>query len=315
MLVNLDDDVSITLSSDMLQMVDEMVEELFSPETTLSLLERWSKQYLRGQIEEPRDKEQSYAFNVLCLFWGRVSGVAGLHPLSVAHKTNFIFTGSSIHLFYLTPLDCEPMCASEGPALQHHLLVFGLDVNALMFLNRSIDEDFMNFVAKNKQVNQSSLFSFNQSASSHAPSEDGSSDSFNSSVVKMNGVSFSVRYRFVHSPNTDETPMKLLPLDSRVGMLRVCSKSSVVNSTVPFVGVEEEKPTQLLKFNMNVEKVNCVTNDEMMMHIVKVLLRDSEIVEEVVLKLKMRSACEKYQFSMLFFMLLQRVGTLGPIYP
>ena len=51
-------------------MVDEMVEELFSPETTLSLLERWSKQYLRGQIEEPRDKEQSYAFNVLCLFWG-----------------------------------------------------------------------------------------------------------------------------------------------------------------------------------------------------------------------------------------------------
>lgn len=76
-----------------------------------------------------------------------------MHPLSVAHKTNFIFTGSSIHLFYLTPLDCEPMCASEGPALQHHLLLFGLDINALMFLNRSIDEDFMNFVAKNKQLN------------------------------------------------------------------------------------------------------------------------------------------------------------------
>lgn len=232
--------------------------------------------------------------------------------MSVANKTNIILTGSSIHVSYLTPLDSETVSA-ETPSLIHHLLVFSIDINGAMFLNRSIDEDFMNFVVKNKQVNQSSLFSFKQSASLYTPPGNNDSNSFNSSVVKMNGVSFSVRYRFAHSPTSDETPMKLLPLDSRVGMIRVCSKSSVMNSTVPFVGVEEEKPTQLLKFNMNVDKVSCVSNDDIIMRIVRVLLRDSEMIEEVVLKLRMRSACEKYQLSMLFFMLLQRVLTFGPI--
>ena len=51
----------------------------------------------------------------------------------------------------------------------------------------------------------------------------------------------------------------------------------------------------------------------MIMCVVQSVVKELEVVEEIVSKLRMKRTLEKYEVSMLFYMLLQKVGSNGVI--
>lgn len=59
------------MSDDLLALVDEMLNGFFVLTSTLCLLERWTKRYIRNQIEEPQPNEDKYKFDILCGGGGR----------------------------------------------------------------------------------------------------------------------------------------------------------------------------------------------------------------------------------------------------
>ena len=172
----------------------------------------------------------------------------------------------------------------------------------------------MGCVAKYKEFTHLSPFLFAQSPKTQPVASNSiASNSFSSTVVKMNGILLSVRYRYIHASSASETPMKLFPFEFRVGSFRLCSKYSVNSESVPYLGMTFDRPSRVLKFNLQIDNLNCVTNDEMIMCVVQSVVKELGVVEEIVSKLRMKRTLEKYEVSMLFYMLLQKVGSNGAI--
>ena len=172
----------------------------------------------------------------------------------------------------------------------------------------------MSCVAKYKEFTHLSPFLFAQSPKTQPVASNSiASNSFSSTVVKMSGILLSVRYRYIHAAAASETLMKLFPFEFRVGSFRLCSKYSVSSENVPYLGMTFDHPSRVLKFNLQIDNLNCVTNDEMIMCVVQSVVKELEVVEEIVSKLRMKRTLEKYEVSMLFYMLLQKVGSNGVI--
>lgn len=66
-MVNLDDNTHVTLSEEMITIMNEVVDtELNQPNSFLNTLDKWNRSYLRTQIPfSTENSDQKYQFNVL----------------------------------------------------------------------------------------------------------------------------------------------------------------------------------------------------------------------------------------------------------
>ena len=67
-LLNLDNHTRLTLTEECIDVVNDLIDPLLSiPFSCVSVLERWSKKYIRSQIPLPvASPSELYQYNVLC---------------------------------------------------------------------------------------------------------------------------------------------------------------------------------------------------------------------------------------------------------
>ena len=138
-----------------------------------------------------------------------------------------------------------------------------------------------------------------------------SSGSLGSQIVKVSDIAISFHYRFVSPIYSDSmtTPLKLFPIEIGIGMLSLCSKSAVMDGihVVSLPGGNDSLSCQNEKFNIIIDNVNCILNSEMLLYTCQSLMKNLQTIEEMVLKFRMVSTCYKYQLSIAFYTLLQKV--------
>lgn len=205
----------------------------------------------------------------------------------------------------------------EEGSSDSHLLILSLHLQNFMFLSRSLDEDFVKYVADCYENMTSSKSSFMITRALPAkrnttlpPAEITPSGSLGSQVVKISDISISLHYRFI-SPIFEPaaSPLKLFPIEIGIGLLSLSSKSSVMEDlhVMRGPGLSDSLPGQNEKFNITIENVNCAVNSEMLLYSFQAIMKNMQVVKEIILKLRMVSTCNKYQASIALYALLQKV--------
>lgn len=318
--MNFDDNTHITLSEELLSVMNDVVDtELLLPKSILNTLERWSRSYMRAQIPHSSDSDdQKYQFNVLSIVIELALILDGLHPLSVANKKHLVVSGNDVHFDYLTTISPSQSKHSIEETEESHLLILSLKLQSVLYISRSLDEEFVTYV-KNcvDNMNGSDPFFMTTSLpgkrySAQPLSESSSSGSLGSQIVKVSDISISIHYRFV-SPLFAESmsvPLKLFPMEISIGLLSLSSKSSVIDGVrlLSWPGGSDTLPGKNEKFNIRVEGVNCVVSSELLEYALQALMKNMCTVEKILIKLRMIAACSKYQLAVAFYTLLQKVG-------
>lgn len=226
-----------------------------------------------------------------------------------------VVAANNVHLDFIA--STNPTRTLEEPSSDSHLLVLSLQLQSILFLSRSLDEDFVKYVAdcyENMAASKSSFLpthSLPVKRNTTLPqTETTPSGSLGSQVVKVSDISISLHYRFI-SPffESSATPLKLLPIEIGIGLLSLSSKSSVMENmrVMRGSGMVDSLPGQNEKFNITIENVNCAVNSEMLLYALQALMTQLQPVKEIALKLRMLAACNKYQYAIALYALLQKV--------
>ena len=249
--------------------------------------------------------------------------VDGLHPLSVANKKHVVVAANNVHLDFIA--STKSANSMEETSSDSHLLVLSLHMQSILFLSRSLDEDFVKYVAECYENMASSKSSFLITHSlpvkrntTLPQTETTLSGSLGSQVVKISDISIFLHYRFI-SPifENSATPLKLLPIEIGIGLLSLSSKSSVMENmrVMRCSGVFDSLPGQNEKFNITLENVNCAMNSEMLLYALQALMAQLQPIKEISLKLRMLSTCNKYQNAIALYALLQKVRVHSLLHP
>ena len=185
----------------------------------------------------------------------------------------------------------------------------------MLLVNRTLDKDFMRYIANVCGLTlpdalPSSLSGKNVKSKLHSSvaSEESLAGSFGSNVLKISEISVGIRYRYTipRIRESQSQPLSLTPLEFRVGLLSMSSKSSVIDGglLLSWPGGTEAAPSKSEKFNVVIENVKCVTSNEM---VLRVLQESVRTVREIMMKMRMVRTCDRYQSSLLFYTLLGKV--------
>ena len=266
----------------------------------------------------------------------KVLSIAGLHPLVVAQKQHFVLTGNDLHLTLLThlhqltspptdPPSTNPFnltmpathAADGKKAATPHLLAFDIDLQSILFISRSMNKSFMQYIMNaipDERQHSHPHPAFPQSnQSSHTPSSHSTTgNSFGSQVLKISETAISIRYRYVTSPIKEQTsrPLHLLPIELHIGLLSMASKSSVMTTTQPggWAQKMDSSTDNSEKFHFVVENVKCVASSEMVVQALREVIELVDRTGEVLLKMRMVNTCEKYQTAIVMYTLMGKVG-------
>lgn len=253
--------------------------------------------------------------------------IAGQHPLCAAKKTNLIVTGSKINMNALFRTEERPPPASlykasfTPPKSQQlsrsgmHLLIMGLEIENIIYINRTLDEDFMKEISRvnNTQSAQRGV-NIQKSPELHE-------GNLGSQVVKVSNVKVCCNYQLVASHSLKDTslkPLRLSPMILNIGLINLNSKSSL-SIEMKSRANNDTAVVKNDKFNIQMEDVTLKFNCDMMIQCMQLLelhqdtsdvvmrMGVVQAIEEIVMKLRMTSACERYQQSFLHYGLLQNV--------
>ena len=129
--------------------------------------------------------------------------------------------------------------------------------------------------------------------------------------LKISEISVGIRYRYTipRIRESQSQPLSLTPLEFRVGLLSMSSKSSVIDGglLLSWPGGTEAAPSKSEKFNVVIENVKCVTSNEMVLRVLQESVRTVRDIEEIMMKMRMVRTCDRYQSSLLFYTLLGKV--------
>ena len=325
--MNFDDNTQITVSEDLLDVLSDLADiPMNEPVSSISVLSRWSKRYLRSQMPLPASEDYQFQYNVTSNHIRNGLNIGGQHPLSAAKKTNLIVTGSKINMNALFRTEERPPASPYNPSFTPpksqqlsrsgmHLLIMGLEIDNIIYINRTLDEDFMREISRINNM-QSSQRGVNVQKSPELHE-----GNLGSQVVKVSNVKVCCNYQLVAPHYLKETnlkPLRLSPLILNIGLINLNSKSSLslemksrANNDTAVVKNE--------KFNIQMENVTLKFSCDMLIQCMQLLeLRQEtsdvvmrmgvvQAIEEIVMKLRMTSACERYQQSFLHYGLLQNV--------
>ena len=188
----------------------------------------------------------------------------------------------------------------------------------MLLVNRTLDKDFMRYIANVCGLTlpdalPSSLSGKNVKSKLHSSvaSEESLAGSFGSNVLKISEISVGIRYRYTipRIRESQSQPLSLTPLEFRVGLLSMSSKSSVIDGglLLSWPGGTEAAPSKSEKFNVVIENVKCVTSNEMVLRVMQESVRTVRDIEEIMMKMRMVRTCDRYQSSLLFYTLLGKV--------
>ena len=196
-----------------------------------------------------------------------------------------------------------------------HLLVFDVDLQSVLFVSRSLNKDFMQYIM-NAIPNERYHYyhpAFPQSShSKHANTTYSmTGNSFGSQVLKISETAISIRYRYVTSPIKEQSsrPLQLLPIELHIGLLSMASKSSVMTNIQPAGWIQgvDSSPNKSEKFHLVVENVKCIASSEMVIQTLRQVIELVDRTGEVLLKLRMVNTCEKYQTAIVMYTLMGKV--------
>ena len=268
--------------------------------------------------------------------------VDGLHPLSVANKRHLVATGNNIQIDYITTNPAISATSSISRSIRtnsmnqpsaslneekqenkdNHLLILSLHLHSLLYIQRSLDEDFVEYVhecydfCSENHSNPSFMLpnALPSKRSSMVPFSDISpSDSLGSQIVKISNISISLHYRHVpaslSSFHSELPSLKLFPIEIAIGLLSLSSKSSVMENlkVIKGVGISDSLQGQNEKFNVKIEDVNCIASSDMLLFVMHSLVKNLQLIETVYAKVKMISICSRYQSAIIFYSLLEKV--------
>lgn len=257
----------------------------------------------------------------------------------MAKKQNVVLSGNALRFTVITPIEqtksLQPESASTNPFIPPsphpahsedkkpsitHLLVITMELQSVLLVNRTLDKDFMKYIADMYGLTlpdalPSSLSGRNvvkTKLRTSVASEENVAGSFGSNVIKISEISVGVRYRYI-VPRVRESqsqPLLLTPLEFRVGLLSMSSKSSVIDGglLLSWPGGTEAAPSKSEKFNVVIENVKCVSSNEMVLRVLQESVRTVRVIEEVLMKMRMVRTCYRYQTSLVFYTLLGKVG-------
>lgn len=237
-----------------------------------------------------------------------------------------IVTGSKINMNALFRTEERPppsLCSVSftSPKSQQlsrsgmHLLIMGLDIDNIIYINRTLDEDFMKEISRmnNTQSSQRSV-NIQKSPELHE-------GNLGSQVVKVNDVKVCCNYQLVTPHCLKEAslkPLRLSPLMLNIGLINLNSKSSL-SIELKSRANNDTAVVKNDKFNIQMENVTLKFSCDMLIQCMQLLeLRQEtsdvvmrmgvvQAIEEIVMKLRMMNACERYQQSFLHYGLLQNV--------
>lgn len=216
----------------------------------------------------------------------------------MANKRNLVALGTDVRLRYLV---------ASVPAELAGPLVVSLEVKSALFMSRSLDEAFKAFLRAESASARQPVANLRSQGSVSSERQ----DSLASQVVKISGVRAEVACHYVAS-HASERP--LLPAASflTVRSISFSSKASVLDSVrgVGWAGACKA-PSKMYQVNVQMEKVDCVVHSEMVFAVLRSLPAQLARFEEILLKLRMVQATQKYQTMVVFYSLLQRVGAAG----
>ena len=146
--------------------------------------------------------------------------------------------------------------------------------------------------------------------------------SLGSQIVKVNDILISCGYRFIapHYTNLSSIrSLRLYPIELGIGMLNINSKASLCMELKSRAS-NDATFVKNIKFNVQMDNVRCDFSSEMVIQLSQLLqmrqesgdvvmrMRVVQAIEEIVMKLRMTRACERYQQSIVHYGLLQNVG-------
>lgn len=199
---------------------------------------------------------------------------------------------------------------------QKHLLILSAEFQSFLLIHRSLDREFMKFITAEygfafPDALPSSLSQQKNAKTVKAAADDSTANSFGSSVLKLSEIALSIRYRYVESNmHLPQQSLALSPLELRVGLLSLSSKSSVIDGglLLNLAGGTDMAPTKSEKFSVVVENIKCVVSSEILLYVLQESVRNMETLEDILMKIRMVQTCYRYQNATLFYKLLGKVG-------
>ena len=201
---------------------------------------------------------------------------------------------------------------------QKHLLILSTEFQSFLLIHRSLDREFMKYITAEygfafPDALPSSLSQQKNAKTVKNSTDDSTANSFGSNVLKLSEIALSIRYRYVESNmHFPQQSLALSPLELRVGLLSLSSKSSVIDGGVllNLAGGTDLAPTKSEKFSIVVENIKCVVSNEILLYLLQESMRNMETLEDILMKMRMVQTCYRYQNAILFYKLLGKVVLL-----
>ena len=197
-----------------------------------------------------------------------------------------------------------------------HMLIMNIEIQNIIYINRTLDEDFMKMISR---INETKEIQMTMSMKKAPELQEGS---LGSQIVKVNDILISCGYRFIapHYTNLSSIrSLRLYPIELGIGMLNINSKASLCMELKSRAS-NDATFVKNIKFNVQMDNVRCDFSSEMVIQLSQLLqmrqesgdvvmrMRVVQAIEEIVMKLRMTRACERYQQSIVHYGLLQNVG-------
>mgnify|MGYP003377052752 CR=1 FL=1 len=197
---------------------------------------------------------------------------------------------------------------------QKHLLILSTEFQSFLLIHRSLDREFMKYITAEYGFAFPDALPSSLSQQKNAKTvKNSTDDSFGSNVLKLSEIALSIRYRYVESNmHLPQQSLALSPLELRVGLLSLSSKSSVIDGGVllNLAGGTDLAPTKSEKFSIVVENIKCVVSNEIVLYLLQESMRNMETLEDILMKMRMVQTCYRYQNAILFYKLLGKVVLL-----
>lgn len=157
------------------------------------------------------------------------------------------------------------------------MLILSTEFQSFLLIHRSLDREFMKYITAEygfafPDALPSSLSQQKNAKTAKNSTDDSTANSFGSNVLKLSEIALSIRYRYVESNmHLPQQSLALSPLELRVGLLSLSSKSSVIDGGVllNLAGGTDLAPTKSEKFSIVVENIKCVVSNEILLYLLQ----------------------------------------------